>query len=231
MKFLTVYQIYFHPDQLATLEQEYIPYYNNDCTVFFENDIIRKLITEQKHIGSEYFGVVSHKLREKIGDIMKTKWAGHPNISNHSTNEFTPELFEAELEKHRPDVMSFQRHHRHDPISFADKFHPYFSAYFKIIMDKIGYAWKPTNLEDVFYCNFFVAKCSIYERFVMDMLGPAIDVMKNMESLNRNSHYPHALPEELKTKFNLDHYPYHPFLCERMFSYYVSLHGLKALHY
>lgn len=232
--FLRIYQIYFSMPQLFRITEEfpdYIKYHNEDCTVFFENDVMRKLVEDGKHLGVEYFGVVSHKLKEKLGFTMKEKWRHLPNIANHSTNEFTPELFEAELRKGKPDVMSFQRHMPHDPIKQADRFHPEFSSYWAYIMHQIGYKWEPTHFQDVFYCNYFVAKPEIYEKFVKEMLAPAMDVMKNMPELMGNSRYAQVLPAVLQAKFGITWYPYHPFICERMFSYFVHLHQYKTLHY
>ncbi len=226
--FLKIYQIYFLPEQLQVLD--YIPFLNDDCTPFFEAGVMAKLITDGLHKDSEYFGVVSYKLRNKLG-YTRTNWRALPNIANHSVNSFTPEMFEFQLKRNAPDAMSFQRHQGHDPITYANQFHPGFSDFFKIIMNKIGYGWQPTHFENVFYCNYFAAKRDIYEDFVINMLIPAIKVMNEMPELMQNSRYPHQLPEELKKKWGIDHYPYHAFLTERMFSYYSHLKQLKCLHY
>jgi hypothetical protein len=225
---MKVYQIYFKEDQNGLLD--YIPYYNDECSLFFENSVIRDLILKNEHLESDYFGVLSYQLRDKVR-ITKTSWRMHPNIANHSIKEFTPEQFETELYKHRPDVMSFQCHMQHDPISYANNFHPNFSKYFEEIMIRIGYRWKPTVFQDVFYCNYFVAKSSIYEKYVKEMLIPAMEVMKIMPELLNNSKYPKPLPDTLKKSFGINHYPYHPFICERMFSFFAHLNNLKCLHY
>jgi hypothetical protein len=227
--FLRVHQIYFNQEQLADLD--YVPTLNNNCTPYFENTVIRNLVESNAHLGNEYFGVVSHKLRHKIGFEMRMQWKGLPNIANHSTNQFTPQSFHFELNRLKPDAMSFQRHAPHDPVTFADQFHPNFSKYFREIMYRIGYLWTPDRIENVFYCNFFVAKSEIYERYVREMLGPAMDVMETMPELMGNSLYPNALPENLKQSFGVNHYPYHTFLCERMFSYFAHIHKLKCMHY
>lgn len=225
---LKVYQIYFKEEQLK--ECEYIPYLNKDCTPFFESQVIRDLIESGAHKEAEYFGVVSYKLRHKI-DVTKKNWALIPNIANRSQIIFTPERFEQDLNAGRPDVMSFQRHVGHDTVSFADRFHPNFSKYFSEIMHKIGYDWAPEHYQNVFYCNYFVAKSEIYEKYVTEMLSPAMDVMQNMRELFNNSHYPSTLPDDLKQKWNINHYPYHAFIAERMFSYFAHIHKLKCLHY
>lgn len=190
---------------------------------------MEKLILEGKHLNSEYFGVVSHSLKEKIGDFKR--FSRGVKIANLSTTEFTADKFEKELIKHRPDVMSFQRHVSHDPISLADKYHPGFSNYFKTILSQCGYEWIPIAFDDVFYCNYFVCKSEIYERFVKEMLSPCMEVMKKMPELLQNSHYPKKLPDHLKKEWGFTHYPFHAFLCERMFSYFVHLNKLKCLHY
>lgn len=228
-QFLKVYQIYFDDSQKESLD--YIPFKNDNCTVFFESEVIRKLIEDKAHLDCQYFGVVSYKLKQKLDYVMKQQWRSMDNIANHSTNKFTPELFETELLFKNPDIMSFQRHISHDTVSVADRFHPNFAKYFTEIMEKIGYKWIPVDIKDVFYCNYFVARPAIYEKFVHEMLIPAMEVMKNMPELMGNSNYPRILPNKLKQSFGVNHYPYHSFLCERMFSFYVSLNQFKVLHY
>jgi hypothetical protein len=225
---MKVFQIYFNDEQLLKLD--YTPYYNFRCTPFFENSVIRELVEAGEHFNTDYFGVVSYQLRDKVR-ITKKDWANVKNIANTSVSEFTPGSFERELLKGKPDAMSFQRHCGHDPVSFANQFHPNFSKYFKEIMDKAGYNWQPGHIDNIFYCNYFVAKPDIYEKYVKEMLAPCMDIMKDMPELMGNSKYPKVLPDHLKKSFGVDHYPYHAFLCERMFSFFAHINNLKCLHY
>lgn len=223
--FLKVYQIYFDDSQLQQLE--FIPHKNTDCTVFFENTVIADLIEKGAHLDAEYFGVVSYQLRQKLQ--LTKRWRS--DIGNISNTVFSPTLFEGFLQRHKPDVMSFQQHVGHDNVMYADRFHPNFSAFFAKIMQKIGYNWVPTHFESVVYCNFFVAKSEIYEKYVREMLIPAMKVMSEMPELMGNSNYPNKLRPELRAKFGVNHYPYHTFLCERMFSYFMHIHKYKCLNY
>lgn len=223
--FLKIYQIYFDDTQLRQVE--YIPFKNTDCTVFFENTVMKHLIEHGAHRDSQYFGVVSYCLRSKL--TLTKRWRS--NIGNVSGTEFSPVLFERALWLEKPDVMSFQRHNSHDNVTFANNFHPNFSKFFAEIMQKIGYNWSPTVFKSVVYCNFFVAKSEIYERFVREMLIPAMKVMEEMPELMGNSKYPKPLRPELQAKFGVDHYPYHTFLCERMFSYFAHMNNLKCINY
>jgi hypothetical protein len=227
---LRIFQIYFHESQRAQLD--YVPYFNSasDCTVYFESSVIKRLVESGAHAGSDYFGVVSHQLREKLR-YTADAWRNNGEIANTSVRAFTPEDFEQELRSRSPDAMSFQRHVPHDPITLADRFHPNFSHHFRRVMSAIGYGWTPTPFATVFYFNYFVAKADVYERYVREMLAPAMSVMDHMPELMGNSHYPNPLPEPLRASFGVPFYPYHPFLCERLFSYFAHLHGLKCAEY
>jgi hypothetical protein len=148
------YQIYFDNSQLSKLD--YTPYFNDKCTYFFESQVIADLLPEMKDC--DYFAVTSHLLREKCAT--SKEWRG--SIKNDSVIPFSPEMFEFYLMKKKPDAMSFQRHPPHDPISLGDKYHPKFSSFFRDIMGAIGYDWRPTVFQNVFYCNYQAVKPEIY---------------------------------------------------------------------
>jgi len=219
-----IYQIYYHESQIQGLD--YTPLYNAECTVFFENSVIANQLPDMETC--DYYGVLAWKLREKIGQARQ--WKGL-KIANTSDKPFSVEAVNECLVKHRPDVMSLQRHAPHDPVTYADRFHPNFSTYYKSIMNAIGFNWRPTHFNDVVYCNYFVATPEIYSDYVKTMLIPAMKVMESMPELMNNSGYPHQLPDALKDSFGIKHYPYHPFICERFFSYYIHLKRLKCVHF
>lgn len=228
---MKVYQIYFDKEQYKELEPSYIPYFNPKCTVFFEAEVIRKLVEAGEHLDTDYFGVVSYKLRSKLGYI-KENWKNNKNIANISTAEFTPEKFEEELMKHKPDVMSFQRHAPHDPVAVANQFHPGFKSFWEAIMKGIGYQWIPERYEDIVYCHYMVMKPELYQRYVKEMLAPAMDFMKGMPELYNDSGYRRGLlPENLKKEWGINHYSFHAFLTERMPSYFIHIHKLNCKHY
>jgi hypothetical protein len=227
MSFLTVYQIYFDDGHVPLLD--YIPYRNERCTVYFENTVIKRLVDSGAHEGSDYFGVVSHKLREKI-EYTRAPQRRWTEAGNRSERSFTPEDFRAELQRQSPDAMSFQQHPPHDPIALANWCHANFTHYFQRIMTLIGYAWTPTVFANIFYFNYFVARADVYKRYVDEMLSPAMSVMDGMPELMQNAGYAN-LPESLRVQLGIPYYPYHSFLCERFFSYFAHLHRLKCAHY
>jgi hypothetical protein len=224
---LKVFQVYFEDGQAAGLD--YIPYRNDDCTVYFENSVIKSLVESGAHERTDYFGVVSYRLRSKLA-WAQSYWRNTP-VWNVSQRTFTPEEFEAELRRAQPDAMSFQTHVPHDPVTTAEGFHPAFSHHFRNIMAAIGYEWTPTVFRHVFYFNYFVATPAVYERYVKEMLAPAMAVMDRMPELMRESNYPASLPAPMQARFGIRHYPWHSFLCERFFSYFAHVNRLRCAHY
>jgi hypothetical protein len=223
---MRIFQVYFHEEQRADLD--YVPFRNDDCSVYFENSVIRQLVESGAHAGDDYFGVVSHQLRSKLG-YTRDRWAGE--IANVSRRAFSPAHFAAEVASAAPDAMGFQTHVPHDPVSLAERFHPGFTQHFRNIMAAIGYGWTPCVFQHVFYFNYFVARAEVYERYVREMLAPAMAVMDHMPELLDDSRYPYPLPEPLRARLGIPHYPFHPFLCERFFSYFAHIQGLTCAFY
>ncbi len=212
MDFLKIYQIHYKPEQ--DLHPNFIPYDNtNRCTVFFENSVIKELIEEGKHKDCEYFGVVSARFSEKV-------------------HNFDYDKFCAILKDKNPDIMAFVRMKPPTDKSFLEftsRFHPYFKVYFERVFQRAGFPVLEYIHEPVYF-NYFVAQSDIYEQYIKEMLIPCMEVMKDMPELFMNSNYKKGLPftEETKKSTGIDYYPYHPFICERFFSYYVQLKGLRV---
>jgi len=225
--FLKIYQIYFNESQLSELSYE--PYLNNDCTPFFEASVMRDLIENDKHLDSRYFGILPPKFEEKKDWINKH----HFGLSHTDKNKMLDLSSDHSMKKgiKSADVISFTRQIKLDPITKIEWMHKNIDVYFKEIMNKIGYDWRPTVFNHVIYSNLFIAKSEIYEMFVKEMLAPAMDVMMGMPELFGNSCYPKELSKELKSKFNCEDYPYHSFICERMMSYYIHIHNLNCKHF
>lgn len=55
--------------------------------------------------------------------------------------------------------------------------------------------------------------------------------MDRMPELMRDSRHPFSLPEPLRVRFGIPYYPDHPFLCERFFSYFAHVHGLRCAEF
>lgn len=219
--FVRIFQIGYRPDHAKTAEWEYIDN-SHDCTVYFENSIISRLISEGQHLQCQYFGVVSHKLQHNINTSRR---GPRVNMDRWDKGEF-----ERRLNESNADVFGFLEYMPHDPVRYFLAVHPQLPFYFREVTDRLAFSPMyngATKMRHVFYSNSFVAKPHIYERYVQEFLNPAMKIMDEMPELMQDSGYPIELPDALKKKWGIGWFPLHTFICERLFSYWVHLQGDK----
>lgn len=206
-----MYQIYFRDDQLGNLYDFATPHKNETLTVFFENDVIRKLIP---HETGEKVGVCSWQLRQKVGGGIPMR------------QEFTRQVIEWDY-----DVLSLGREQKeHNMLALMETWH-------KGSREILGKIWSALgkNLckepKHPIYSNHFMARTNIYQEYVKDFLIPAMDVMENDPEIKsrcyedsqyyrliRNPHYATRIKETL----GMDYVPLHTFLLERCFSCWIN---------
>lgn len=211
------YQIYYDDKQLKTMYPFAIPYKNEGLTVFFENEVIKKLVTESK---ADKISVCSWKLK------LKMPWyIGRPR-------EITQELLESEYE-----VMSFTRNtENHRMLSAAALWHPGFIGTFDKILAAIGVR-RSGDVKVPIYQNHFSAKATVYKDYVSSYLIPAMDAITNDKEINalamadsKYSDLTHQSAVHLKEKLGISYYPLVPFLLERLFSVYVHNNKIRVTH-
>ncbi len=224
---MKLFQIYFDESQLAGLDFE--PVHNPRCTIFFENEVIADLEPKYNNIENDYFGVLSHKFRKKIEQM--THFPGH--FRNHLNGKFNLDVLNSKVyDIHNgSEVLNLMKFTPHDPIALGQVIHPKLEQYFKEVLGCIGFNWSPTVYEHNFYCNYFIARSDIYRKYVSEMLAPAIEVMCKMPELMEDAKYPRRFPANLMIELGVNFWPYHPFICERLFSYFVHLYGFKVTYY
>lgn len=224
-----VYQIYYNEESKNKLESEYIPYYNNPTTVFFESKVMSDLIKDNKHIDCDWFGVVSPSLRNKVHG---SKTWGR-SIANRSKRNFSPGEFENYVTTFKPDIASYCTHPPHAVFPWAEKYHKGISKAIVEILKKLKYnIYWDTVSRFVIYFNYFVARPPIYADFVNTLLNPAMDLMINdsyIKSLvDIDSRYQtqnvRGISDELKQQIGYEYYPLHPFICERLINLYIIKH-------
>jgi hypothetical protein len=204
---IRIFQVYYKKEQLKKIAYE--PVFNQYCTEYFENTVIRQLILDQKeHLKSEYIGVVSHNLMKKCPD-------------------FSHEKLLQVIEKN-PEVVILHSKRNHDTIKFAELYHKGFITLFNRLLNKLGLPI--IKLETPIYYNHFIARSEIYYNYVQYLLAPAMYHMNGMPEFWGDSKYLKELPEDLVEKWNIKHYPFHPFICERLFSYYVQLNKIPCTY-
>lgn len=211
-------QIYYDKsvDQDGLTQRDYIypfayPYYNESLTLFFENDLIRKLVPLAE---KEKLAICSWKLREKM------RWyIGKPR-------ELTQNVLDSDYE-----VLSFTKNsQRHQMLASAYQHHKGFKEAIAKLCDHLGLSIK-YEIKNPIYQNHFSAKIEIYRDYVLNFLSPAMDYImsdpemykmatidSNYSALSKNG----IKPEYLQDKIGFPYYPLSTFLLERLFSIYCQ---------
>lgn len=193
------------------------PVENGGLDIFFENHFIEGLGQHAWYscFKNKYIGAISHNFFIK--------------------NSILPETIKSEINKSQVDVYSFSRGQKvRNVIDTAENYHPGFKRAMQILLDAIGYEVdinEPTRM--VCYQNAFIAKSEIYKDYVDRLLSPALSSM-SVKGWNEefdkivysDSGYYRKKQAEIKERLikytGLPYYPYHPFICERLFSLYMQ---------
>lgn len=198
---LNVYQVYYNEETKRELLPDTIPYLNEELTVNFENEVIRKLYLEGGFRGN-LTGLLSWKLKSK--------------------NRLRIENIREIIDHH--DAYAFKVI-KHDVRK--DNKHPNFDEMFGELLEGIGLD-RDIRPQKGFYQNAIVARPQIWNDYCKTLLLPAMEFLDNAkgayrEKLYKDPGYPAVINEGLK-KLNLSHYTYHTFLLERLWSVYFHLH-------
>lgn len=226
---MVVHQIYYNEATKKLLEPEYIPFYNNPTTIFFESKVMSDLIKNKAHVHCDYFGVVAPGFRKKVHG---SKMWGR-SIANRSLRNFSPAEFEHFVRISKADIASYCTHPPHAVFPWAEKYHKGISLAIVKILQKINYGiyWDQVSRQ-VIYFNYFVARPYIYEQFVIELLNPVMKLMTEDDEIKKlveiDSGYQNqngrGMPAGLKEQIGYDYYPMHPFICERLINLYLLKH-------
>jgi len=212
-----IFQTYYDKETKDMVEFE--PYYNNNLTEFFENSVILDLIKQGK-CEEGYFGVFGPHIREKI------------NFKQDGFLFNAPNLYKV-IKQYDCDVYSFcSRRKQENIVLQAERYHPGFVDMMNKILDSVGLKL-PKKLSKIVLFNNLVAKQNFWHNYTKDLLIPAMNLLSNMPEAYQDSGYSkissvrRMTPEKTErfmAAFGKPHYPYHPFLCERLPSIYLELH-------
>lgn len=222
----TIYQIYYNDSQKRYLMPGTNHYDNSEgISPFFENDIILRLVANGKHLNCDKFGVISWMFERKIAS--QKGW----------NNGYLNELLDAH---NQYDIVSvFGSHKPHNTLLHGGHGNT-LPRLIQYVLNKLGYNIDVDLFvpEMIVYMNFFFAKPHIYELYVREMLLPAIELMcdnkdKFMQDMVwSDSRYKRLLMtknerERFIGMFGVNYYPNHTFVCERLFSVWLTANKKK----
>lgn len=212
-----IFQVYYEEKQREKIEFQ--PYFNQYCTEFFENSVIKNLIIDRKeYLNYEYIGILSHDLRRKCPEF------SYEILNSKIYGEY--KLFDQKM----PDVIILNKKPNHtDILKYAETYHP---GFIKIFLQLLRELKLPLlhDFEFIVYSNHFVAKSELYQEYVRNILMPAMYKMQFIPGIWSDSNYFKKLPDHLAEKWNIKYYPFHPFICERLFSYYIKLNNIQCAY-
>jgi len=200
-------QIIYKEEQRAECYPFANVYFNDKLTIFFENEVILKLVPWTT---VDKIGVCSWKLKQK------QRWnVGRPR-------EITKELLESDYE-----VLSFTKNtHWHQMMAASERWHPGFRLAMHSMCDGLGIQ-VPTEVKQPVYQNAFMARYDIYMEYLTNYLVPVIDRITYdpavLMEVSKDSRYHElaktdAAPREwLQKQIGMPFYPLCPFLLERLF--------------
>lgn len=213
-------QIIYKEEQRAECYPFANVYFNDRLTIFFENEVIAKLVQASY---DAKIGVCSWKLRQK------QRW----NVGKR--REITQEVLESDY-----DVLSFTKNtHHHQMLAASENWHPGFIQALRAICDSVGVD-VPQEVSTPIYQNAFMATRAIYQDYLDEYLNPVMRLI-NAEPVayrlaTQDSRYHElakgdAAPREwLQEQIGLPYYPMAPFLLERLFSVYCHNKKIKVTY-
>lgn len=232
---ITAYQIYYQKEQLSNIMPGFQAHYNKKSTVYLESGIINDLITRKKHLKSDWFGVFSWKVQDKVIGFSNERM--QECVKN---NRLSPsrgcknyDMISISRENAMPGILPWGSH---NPRELHVEQWPVFDALINKMYKQGIISRKPFFDRDMnfIYCNCFLAKTHIYEDFVKTTLRPAINLFKKDKDLYNlgTTNLPrtdHGKPPQRFTDHTgYEEWPHIPFVLERLINVYVELNDLKV---
>lgn len=208
------FQIWYKEEQKKYLYPFAIPFYNEGLTIFFENEIISKLVLESN---AEKVSVCSWKLSQKARTI-------YPITQKALNSDY--------------QVLGFRIvSKKHTMIAMAGHWHKDFITALDLLWQKLGFK-RPGEAKYPLYMNHYAAKTEIYKDYVINFLNPAMQLILKDDQLNeimlRPSGYGNLSKDSdlksVKQKLGLNEYPLCPFVLERCSSLYYQLKGVHVTY-
>lgn len=217
----------FYDEKTKHMANASILFDGSKCDKYLENYTIARQITglNPKLTTGEYIGILSARFEEKF-------------LWKQSANTIAKAIYAIEEDGYAADVYSFFGSHTVRNIWMqADRWQPGIVSIakrlFSLFEIKTGIeVGSVTQLETpVILQNAFIAKREVYFDYVNSWLVPLIEIMEKDEELRvmlmQDANYKDAKLSATKCKpvFGVDHYTFHPFVCERFFATYMAINS------
>jgi hypothetical protein len=161
----------------------------------------------------KYYGVFSWKFNYKTGHTKNT-------------------LYNAMVKKHfkRYDIINICQPLPEPYLEFTEHQHQGFTELFEMVCKDLGLV--VNEPKHTIYGNFFIAKGSVYKRYVNEVIIRAVQLMetKYKTIIFRDANYSSGLTsDKLYEKIGMTYYPFHTFILERLLSVWIDNKRISTL--
>ncbi len=224
---MKIFQIYFSDNHKDTLLQGdiFIPYKNNNTTIFLENQVIYDVVKNNLISDDDYVGFISYK--HWMVDFNKKHAGDGSPFCNHSQREFNNDNLKEFIINSNVDVISFNSFIPDNVFNLGDALHPGLLELSNLILNKLEI---DTNIlqektKCPIYRNFFAMKKNILEDYVDSFLSKIFNVVENDHEVRKlalipQTRYGNANPY-FTEKTGLEYYPLVVFTLERLINAYI----------
>lgn len=225
---LSFIQIYFKVEQREHLYDFAIPYFNPVLNEFFENQIIADLVPK---LDTDLISICSWRLRQKRGEAYTPQLVNFQELTKERI--LNSDFDVAVLTPRSPNSQPLQKAHNWHGSAWDNAYEeikPFLSS---IGVRLPGYE---QDLEVSIYENHFIAKKSIYQDYVNNILKPCMDFCKDKPVFYVDGNYQAkkrrnmAEVEEYRAKTGRNDWPIMPFILERIFSLWIADKNFKLLN-
>jgi hypothetical protein len=203
--------------------------------LFFESEVIRKLVVDRWHEESDFFGVLGYRWQEKL--VEATAPMRSLPIRNLSRDVLTPQAVLEFVSNHsEADFLSLGQFIPHPVFRFAETFHAGILEATKKLLEANRIRFDPRMMiSQPIYFNSFVARSEAIGSFVREILDPVIRAATEDSELRRlclqNSGYFRSFRPELARLYGISYYPLHPFIGERLINLYTMESGARVVSF
>lgn len=218
---IKLFQIYYDHHQKKDLLEDFIPYMNKKKSMFVENQCIYDIRHDSCIKNASHLGVFSYRFHKKIYSKPTFK-----TISQHISSNPDVDIFSAKLENYwwsairepRPLCFPNQSNMKDLAIPFLKDL-----ADLGVIKQSSIDLWTKVYDKSI-YCNFWVAKKSVFIDYVDNFLEKVFDLILSYDK----NHYVFSLekkygrpPIDWQESTGFSHYPIITFILERLINLYI----------
>jgi len=219
---IKLFQTYYNDHQKNNLLEGFTPYLNEEKSILVENKCIFDIRHKFPMEDTSYVGVFSYKLHEKILSRPTFKTMSECISSNSDVDIFSNNinnLWWGPLRIPQPIYFPNQCNMKDLAIPLLTDL-----ADLGVIKQSSIALWTKVYDKPIF-CNFWVAKSSIFTDYVDNFLVKVFDLVdsydKNHCVFTPDVGYPSEPPPEWQQATGLSHYPIITFILERLINIYM----------